>query len=84
MYKITIEGVANGWIAKVGCMTFVSEDKDKMLSELGRYIDNPVEVEKEYTAKLKNQNLNQPVVVNQAIPAEYDAQGELIHGADPR
>lgn len=56
MKQIKIKPANNGWIVDIGCQTFVSEDKDKMLKEIGRYIDNPTEVEKEYMKNPKNRS----------------------------
>ncbi len=61
MHNIKIKPASNGWIVTIGCQTFVAEDKVNMLKEIGRYIDNPAEVEKEYMDKSKNKNM-QPVV----------------------
>lgn len=73
MYKITIEGVSNGWVVKVGCKTFVSENKDKMLSEIGRYIDKPEEIEKEYMEKFA------ALAVNKSNEPQQ-ARGETVPG----
>ena len=64
MRTITIEGVLNGWIITVGCTTLVSEDKDKMLREIGRYIDDPKLVTEEYLDNAKNKT-NAPGVIDQ-------------------
>ncbi len=54
MKEIKIKPANNGWIIEIGCGTFVAEDKTHMLREIGRYIDDPAEVEKEYGAKKVN------------------------------
>ncbi len=54
MRNISIEGVLNGWIVKVSCQRLVVTDKDFMLKEIGCYIDNQDEVEKEYMANAVN------------------------------
>ncbi len=54
MKEIKIKPANNGWIIEIGCGTFVAEDKTHMLREIGRYIDTPDEVEKEYDAKRVN------------------------------
>lgn len=46
---ITIETVLNGYCVSVGCQRVVFETKDKMLAEISRYLDKPLEVEKEYS-----------------------------------
>lgn len=46
--KITIKSVLNGFIVKVGCQTLVFDDVNVMLSELGKYLLDPDEVEREY------------------------------------
>lgn len=55
MYDIKIKGVTNGWIVEIGCKTFVSTDKKEMLKQIGRYIDEPEKVEKEFVANAVNQ-----------------------------
>lgn len=52
---IIIKKVLNGYILKVGCQTVVFEQKNQMLSEIGRYYDNPSLVEKEYMEKFSIQ-----------------------------
>lgn len=49
--EIRIHRVLNGYTVFCGCQTVVFENKDKMLSELSRYFDNPQDVEKEYLQK---------------------------------
>jgi hypothetical protein len=58
MKDIKIKPANNGWIVEIGCQTFVAENKDKMLSEIGRYIDKPEEVKKEYMESAKNKPEN--------------------------
>ena len=41
MQEVRIEPVLNGWIVRVGCAAVVAIDKDLMLGEISRYIDNP-------------------------------------------
>lgn len=48
-YKAEIEKVANGFIVKVGCKTFVSESWAKITKALGEYWDNPKKAEVKYT-----------------------------------
>ncbi len=55
MQDIKIKGVTNGWIVEIGCSTFVSEDKDKMLSEIGKYIEHPEKEEARHMAEAKNE-----------------------------
>ena len=54
MYNITIEGVLNGFIVKVGCQTLVFNDIEKVASELVRYQKDPAGVEKEYVSNAMN------------------------------
>lgn len=56
MKDIRIVAAMNGWVISVGCATVVSMSKDAMLSEIGRYIDNPSAVEKEYAANAVNRD----------------------------
>lgn len=56
MQEIRIKPAVNGWIIGIGCSTFVAVDKEHMLDEIGRYIDNPKDVEKEYMENAKNKD----------------------------
>ncbi len=60
MREVRIEPVLNGWIVRVGCASVVAMSKEAMLSEIGRYIDDPEAVEKEYAANAVNQGTYQP------------------------
>ena len=55
METIIISPVSNGWIINVGCMKFVSENKEKMFKELSKYIDDPKTMEKEYRKNSVNE-----------------------------
>ena len=48
---LSIGKVLNGYIVTVGCKQIVFETREKMLSELDRYLKNPAQVEKEYLSK---------------------------------
>ena len=61
MYDVRIKGVVNGWIVEIGCSTFVAEDKEKMLKDIGDYIDHPEEAEKKHLSEAKNKTNNMPV-----------------------
>ena len=50
---IQIIPALNGFIVHIGCQRVVFETKEKMLSELSRYLDNREAVEKEYLEKYK-------------------------------
>jgi hypothetical protein len=49
--NIAINKVLNGYVVTCGCKLVVFTSKDVMLSEIGRYFDNPQQVEKEYMSK---------------------------------
>jgi hypothetical protein len=51
--RVTIWTVLNGWILEVGCQQVVFVDMSVMLSELGRYLSSPAEVEAEYLSRAK-------------------------------
>ena len=51
MKDILISKKFNGFEVKVGCKELVFETKTKMMKEIGRYIANPKEVEREYLDK---------------------------------
>lgn len=40
-YTVTIEGAANGLIARVGCETFVFSTVKTFMAELQNYLENP-------------------------------------------
>lgn len=46
--SITIVPVLNGYVAEVACQRLAFTSKSHLLSELGRYLDAPEQVEKEY------------------------------------
>ena len=46
--QIIINRVLNGYVVAVGCQTVVFESAVRLLSELGRYLENPQRVEDEY------------------------------------
>jgi hypothetical protein len=46
--SITIAPATNGWVVSVGCWVLVFENTETLSLELGRYLRNPDEVEKEY------------------------------------
>lgn len=48
---ITICRQLNGFVVVVGCRNVVFESQEKMLKEIGRYLDDPQKVEKEYLEK---------------------------------
>lgn len=54
MRPITIHTVLNGYVVHADCQFVVFENKDRLLSELKRYLDNPQEVEAEYINKSTN------------------------------
>ncbi len=59
MRHIEIIAVLNGYICQVGCQQVVFETREKMLTELGRYLAASKDVETEYIQKAVNGfNLN--------------------------
>ena len=50
-HPVTISKLLRGWIVQVGCQSVAFETLDKMLFEVGRYLRNPQDVEKEYLQK---------------------------------
>lgn len=61
---IIIDPVLNGYICEVGCARVVFQDRKQMLTELGKYYENPCETEKRY---LKD-------AVNKPTPCEGPTQ----------
>jgi|11_taG_2_1085331.scaffolds.fasta_scaffold02189_8 hypothetical protein len=54
MKDIKIEGVLNGWIVSVGCQKIVFTSRTQMFKEMGKYFDNPKDMERKYLKKAKN------------------------------
>lgn len=50
-HEVVINKVQNGWIVKVGCVTFVETSWKKVCSALEEYWDDPVKAEKKYYKK---------------------------------
>lgn len=83
MEHITIKPAKNGWIIKVGCSTFVSTDKDGMLHEIGRYIDDPDKVEKEYSERAVNSPSSREAQPTASAPSDEDESPPEV-GREPR
>ena len=66
MREVKIKKALNGFIVRVGCKTLVFEKKEKMLGDLGLYIDDPSGTEKAYL---------------KAYPSEDDGDGDEGHDA---
>ena len=77
MNDISITVVANGFIVKVGCMTFVSQHKEDMFSEIGRYIDNPDTVSKEYQEKRIDNKSSEPDYGGELSGVRANLTGQL-------
>lgn len=52
--NISIEPTMNGYIVKIVCQSLSFESRTNLLSELGKYLDNPQQMEKEYVARYGN------------------------------
>ena len=48
---VNIHKLLRGWIVQIGCQSVAFETLDKMMFEVGRYLRNPADVEKEYLQK---------------------------------
>ena len=53
-YDVNIGFVANGWVAKVGCQTFVFLDPEVLLSELREYLTDPNTKTEQVTRTARN------------------------------
>ena len=60
MRRVEITRALNGFIVVVGCQTLVFNNESEMIRELKRYIDNPMEVEKEYLVAYGRSNTSDP------------------------
>ena len=67
MRAISIKKVMNGYIVTAGCQTLVFGDSETLLKELGRYLEKPREVEKEY---LEKYGMSDEVPVDPCIPSQ--------------
>ncbi len=61
MRDIKIKPALNGYICIVGCQTLVFTDREFMLKEIGKYLVDPIAVEKEYIGKAVNKTDGLPV-----------------------
>ncbi len=52
-FDVNIRKVVNGCIVTVGCKTFVFNDTDKAVKEIGAYLENPVATIKRYKEEYK-------------------------------
>jgi hypothetical protein len=50
-YVVTINSCANGYIVSVGCQTFVFQSREQLTQELGRYLEDPQKMIREYSEK---------------------------------
>jgi hypothetical protein len=50
-HEVKITKAHNGWIVKVGCISFVETDWNKICKALKEYWDDPVKAEKKYYKK---------------------------------
>ncbi len=57
MRDINITPVLNGYICRVGCQTVTFISRQTMLLELGRYLENPRQVEEEYLKSSINRDM---------------------------
>lgn len=57
--SVKIRIVLNGWKVSVGCQEVVFTDKETLLSELSKYLDDPAGVQSRYT----NESVNSKIVV---------------------
>jgi transcription initiation factor TFIID subunit TAF12 len=57
MRDVTIRAVLNGFVVKVGCQEVVFESRERLLSELDRYLTDPNTVEQEYREQAVNKEL---------------------------
>ncbi len=82
MKEVRIEPVLNGWVVRIGCATMVALSKEGMLSEIGRYIDDPKGVEKEYATNAVNQGTYSPD--GGAVPQSEPPSQVPNEGSEPR
>lgn len=74
MRDIRITPALNCYILKVGCQTIVFNDRGTMLTELGRYLEKPADVEREYIDN----------AVNSMGPADMTGAEQVPEGMQQR
>jgi len=57
MHSIVLDRVTNGYIVRVGCMSFVFNSFDELLYELRAYHERPQETEKKWVAEAEKQRI---------------------------
>ena len=50
---VSIRTASNGYIVDVGCMTFVTQSLDQLLTSLREYYDNPIAIAEWFTENKK-------------------------------
>ena len=50
-YDVQIQELDHGYMVKVGCKSFAIESKETLLNMITKYINNPIEVQKEFFNK---------------------------------
>jgi hypothetical protein len=71
---IQILPVLNGYICTVGCQQVVFQDRKQMLTEIGKYYQNPEATEKRYIKDAINK-MDQNPCVPQACNTACEPQG---------
>ena len=61
--EITIQPVLNGYICIVGCQRVVFQDRNQMLSEIGKYLAKPDDTEKRYVKEAVNKMPDTPQAI---------------------
>lgn len=71
-HPIALRRVVNGYVVGVGCMEFVFNSFDELVSELREYHDDPRAAEKKWLSTMEEQNLSlstQPCAPEPTAPA---------------
>lgn len=83
--EITIRPVLNGFVCQVGCQCVVFDSRDKLLTELKAYLNDPDRVEKEYVHNALNpmgEGLTPQDPLNRTVASE--AMGQSMAPTPPR
>lgn len=70
MRSVSIHRAMNGFIVDVGCQRLVFNSSRTLIAELERYLDNPLDVEKEYLHRYGMESPGVPVQTPQPFPEE--------------
>jgi len=85
MYQITIDGVLNGFVCKVGCQELVFTSASDLCDALAKYLKDPRETEKKFLEnRLPTASIRIPVPHVAPAPVGPAAPGGMTAAPDDR